>query len=220
MTIDDAKQDWELETRQYQFGTFSGDEFTRLFNMAQRQLAAYLCGQIQDYQYGRPISRVSFEINKSVASILSPCVVQNSSIAIAAGVVAQPADYYVLSDMRDQNDNPIRWADRQRLAGYLKSKVNLITAYPRYTEGNGTWNVYGVTGTVKADYVKIPPDVKWGHIDTSGREVYDPATSIDPVWDDVTIVDEIFQRMYKLAGVSLRDPVLMNYGDAAIKQGE
>lgn len=220
MTIDEAKDSWELETRKYQFGVFSGDEFSLTFNNAQRQLVAYLCGQIQDYQFGRPIARVSFEINKSVASILSPCVVNNTSIAITAGVITEPADYYMLSDMRDVNDLPIRWADYQRLANYLRSVVNPIASYPRYTEGNGTWNVYGVTGTAKIDYIRIPPDVKWGHIDTSGREVYDPSTSTDPVWDDVTIVDEIFGRMLKLAGVSLRDPVLMNYGESTIKTGE
>lgn len=74
--------------------------------------------------------------------------------------------------------------------------------------------------TAQLDYIISPPDVKWGYtFDADGRQVYNPGTSIQPLWD-TNSCREITKRMLTNLGVAFKDQDFENFGQKVQQQGE
>ena len=73
---------------------------------------------------------------------------------------------------------------------------------------------------VDLDYIATPVDVKWGYTyDGNGRQVYNEAFSVQPVWDSNS-AREITKRMLTNLGVSYKDGDFMNFGKSVQLTGE
>lgn len=74
--------------------------------------------------------------------------------------------------------------------------------------------------TAQLDYIMTPPDIKWGYtFDADGRQVYNPGTSIQPLWN-ANDCREICKRVLKSLGVSFKDSDFQNFGNSVIQTGD
>lgn len=74
--------------------------------------------------------------------------------------------------------------------------------------------------TAEFDYIITPPNIVWGYTwDSDSRQVYNPGTSTQPLWDSNSC-REITKRMLKNIGVSFKDADFQNFGQSVITAGE
>jgi hypothetical protein len=60
----------------------------------------------------------------------------------------------------------------------------------------------------------------WGFtLDANGREVYNQATSVDPIWYDADMM-QVIARALKMIGVNLQASQVMQYADDILKNGQ
>ncbi|MEJ7831209.1 MAG: hypothetical protein WKF91_23590, partial [Segetibacter sp.] len=84
--------------------------------------------------------------------------------------------------------------------------------------GNG-WKVWPETvANVNVSYYKLPADVRWGYTTVNNRPVYNPATSVDPVWDNVS-TEEILAKSCTYLGISFEKQSMVQFGEASKMQG-
>ena len=75
-------------------------------------------------------------------------------------------------------------------------------------------------GQAKMSYVINPPDMVWGYtLDVNGVPVYDPATSVQPLWGDASIM-EIIVRALRIIGVNLDYNAVSAYAVQVENQGQ
>jgi hypothetical protein len=74
-------------------------------------------------------------------------------------------------------------------------------------------------GSAVLTYVKDAPQIVWAYTTVSGRPVYDSASSVQPVWDNVDLL-EIIARALKLIGLNLQDGQLEQYANQVTQQGQ
>ncbi|HRH55225.1 MAG TPA: hypothetical protein PLN38_17970, partial [Chitinophagales bacterium] len=69
------------------------------------------------------------------------------------------------------------------------------------------------TGSLLLDYVAQPENIVWGFTyDAQNRKVYNAGLSIQPKWQDPTIIT-ITKRALTSFGVSYKDKDFTNFGD-------
>jgi hypothetical protein len=68
------------------------------------------------------------------------------------------------------------------------------------------------------DYVVAPTDVVWGFTLSGGRQIYNPGTSVQPVWDNNSC-REITRRVLDTIGISYKDSDFANFGNRVINTG-
>jgi len=74
--------------------------------------------------------------------------------------------------------------------------------------------------SVSLDYVCEPLTVSWAYtFDSNNRQVYNPAGSVQPQWDDVSC-REITERMLKTIGVAFKDRDFAQFGQSVQNAGE
>jgi hypothetical protein len=79
---------------------------------------------------------------------------------------------------------------------------------------------YPITiGTVTLNYIKEAPSIVWAYTTVNGRPVYSSGTSVQPVWDNVDLL-EIIARALKLVGVSLQIGQVEQYANQVTQQGQ
>lgn len=77
----------------------------------------------------------------------------------------------------------------------------------------------GVT-TFDLDYVAETNDISWGFtLDADNREVYNPATSVQPKWNKNTVI-EITRRTMKSFGLHFDSREFENFGQSNIQTGD
>jgi hypothetical protein len=72
MTVDKVYSILKFIVRKNQLGSLSPDDFAYAFNTAQRNYYDFLVGRIEQYQYGRAVSRVGLSMTDNVVSRLMP----------------------------------------------------------------------------------------------------------------------------------------------------
>lgn len=76
-----------------------------------------------------------------------------------------------------------------------------------------------LTGNVELDYIAEARDIVWGFtLDTDDRQVYNPATSVQPLWNQNTIVT-ITKRAFVNLGIMFDDNNFTNFGRTAQVSG-
>jgi hypothetical protein len=75
-------------------------------------------------------------------------------------------------------------------------------------------------GQARISYIIEPPNMVWGYtLDGNGVPVYSAANSVQPVWDDVSIM-EIIARALRLIGVNLQYNDVAAYANQIQFQGQ
>jgi hypothetical protein len=221
MTVDKVYSLLKFICRKNQLGSLSPDDFASSFNTAQRNYYDFLVGRIEQYQYGRPVSRVGLSMTDNVVSRLMPFE-STATLTVSGGVATKPGDFNKLLAMYTPNNYRVYRLEENRFAERMQDSIDPVDeANAFFVEQNTNWRIYPTTlTTLNLKYLTVPVDVKWNYTtDGSGRAVYSPTGSVDPLWKDNDI-DELVGRAAKIIGVSFNNQTLTGFGQGVINTGE
>jgi hypothetical protein len=205
-----------------QQGYVSPEDFNRTINMAQKGYTSYLLGSFQQYIPGRPEARVEFGQNSIIRTRLRQ-IIYNTDLSVnGAGFTPYPSDFLQVDAMWSYYGyNRIREIQQNQFYGVYNSTIDPIAAYPVYMIENDGFRFFpNNIGQAKMSYVINPPDMVWGYtLDGNGIPVYNPATSVQPVWNDASIM-EIIVRALRIIGVNLDYNTVSAYAVQIENQGQ
>jgi hypothetical protein len=204
-------------------GDFTRTEYNDVINMAQRSYQSYLIGQLQQYQYGHPQARVQYSQNEVAYQKITPLIYSGYALTIDANGNSSYPDNYCITDsmLTSTGNSRIRPCMQKQLYSTLDSSIDPVATNPIYLIENNRFQFYPITqATAKLNYIRNCPDIVWGYtLDSNGREVYNQASSTDPVWDDIDMM-EIIVRALSLVGCNLQLNVVSQYANDIKKGGE
>jgi len=203
-------------------GYVSPDDFNLTMNQAQKSYVSYLLGSFQQYTPGRAVARVEFGQNTIVRTRLAPIIYWDTLTVDAFGFCPYPADYLQVDAMfTEEGYERIRCVQQDSLYSYYKSQIDPIETNPIYIlEDTGFHFFPEDIGNAEISYVGNPTDMEWAYtINGNGIPVYDSGASVDPVWDDASIL-EIIVRALAIIGVNLQLNVVEQYSMAIKNQGQ
>ena len=203
-----------------QQGYASPADFNLCINQASRGYQSWLGGESEQYQQGRPYSRVSFGQNENVRQSLAPTIYGYNLHVDVNGFAPYPSDFEKVDALWSiYGNNRIRYASQDRFYSIYNSKIDPYATNPFYLIEDLGFRFFPQSIlTTHLSYVKNVPQIVWGYTpDVNGIPVYNPATSIDPVWADLDMM-EVIARALRLAGVNLQAAVVSQYA-TEIKQG-
>ena len=119
------------------------------------------------------------------------------------------------------NYERIREIQQNQFYGVHNSVIDPIASWPVYMIENDGFRFFpNSIGQAKMSYVINPPDMVWGYtLDINGNPVYNPATSVQPVWNDASIM-EIIARALRIIGVNLDYNAVSAYAMQVQNQGQ
>ena len=221
MTVDDCYRILRLITRKNKLGSLNPQDFQDAFNTAQRNYYDLLVGRIEQYRYDKAVPRIGLSMTDNVVSRLTPFL-YSSTVTVTSGVATKPTGFNKLVGMYTPNNWRVYRVEEDRFAERIQDSIDPVDEYNAFfVEENGSWNIYPTNlASITVKYLKVPTPIVWGYtLDGSGRPVYNSGTSVQPVWYDNDI-DEILGRAAKIIGVSIKEPVLQQFGQSVINTGE
>ena len=229
MNVNDMYRICQFAVNKAQNGYLTPSEFNLTINQAQVSYQDYLLGEFQQYQPGRPQARINYSQNENIRQRLTP-LLATASLAVNAGTgaIAQPADYVQSDSLLTSTLQRVRYTQQDSLYSYYNSTIDPVATNPIYLLEPTAFQFYpktlGMSGTsgngsAVLTYVKDAPQIVWAYTTVSGRPVYDSASSVQPVWDNVDLL-EIIARALKLIGLNLQDGQLEQYANQVTQQGQ
>jgi hypothetical protein len=223
MTVDEVYQLISYCVNKYQGSQPSPDEFNDvLMPNAQNGYAQFLIGEYQSYQTQRPQARISFGQNQNVRESLTPIIYGYILNADANGIAPYPGDYQKTDAMTTiYGFNRIRFISQDRLFFAMNDVNSPVATNPVYLVKDIGFQFYPTTITqARLSYIRNPPPIYWGYtLDVNDLPVWNPATSIDPIWADTDIM-EICVRALRLIGVNLQSNVISQYANEIKATGQ
>ena len=229
MNVNDMYRICQFAVNKAQNGYLTPAEFNLTINQAQVSYQDYLLGEFQQYQYGRPQARINYSQNENIRQRLSPLIAETTlTINGTSGEAPYPADYVQADAVRTNTFDRVRYVQQDSLYSYYNSKIDPVATNPIYLLEPTGFQFYPVTlgmsgtsgnGSAVLTYVKDAPQIVWAYTIVSGRPVYDSASSVQPVWDNVDLL-EIIARALKLIGLNLQDGQVQQYANQVTQQGQ
>ena len=205
-----------------QQGYVSPEDFNLVINQAQKSYTSYLLGSFQQYTPGRPEARVEFGQNTIIRTRLKPIIYGVDLTVNGNGFVPYPSDFLQVDAMWSYyNYERIREIQQNQFYGVHNSVIDPIASWPVYMIENDGFRFFpNNIGQAKMSYVINPPDMVWGYtLDVNGNPVYDPASSVQPLWNDASIM-EIIVRALRIIGVNLDYTAVNAYAVQVQTQGQ
>lgn len=222
MTINDVYELCLYILNKFQGGGLTPTEFNRVINVAQRSYMSWLLGTMQTYQPGRPIAQVELGNNASVRQRLTPSIYEYNLAVNADGFSPYPGDFLQVDAMWNiYGFDRVRWVGQDRWYSTANSVIDPVATNPIYRIRDvGLFFLPLNIGAAKMSYVRNPPDMVWAFtLDGNQREVYDPANSVQPIWDDLSILD-IIVRALRIIGVNLQADQVSQYATEIKQTGQ
>lgn len=192
MNVNEIYELAQFIINKHQNGYYSPSEFNRTMNQAQISYISWLLGLTQTYSPGRPVAMVELGQNAIIRDRIAP-VVYNTNLTIdPTGYCDYPVGYLQTDAVWSiYGYQRVRWADQDRWWNFYNSVIDPVTTNPIYMLlDTGFRFAPENIGGVKLSYIKNPPNIVWGYTtDPDGNPVYDPTTSTDPVWDNLSIFE-------------------------------
>jgi hypothetical protein len=204
-----------------QKGYLTPSEFNLTINQAQVSYQDYLLGEFQQYQPGRPQARINYSQNENIRQRITP-LLATASLAVNAstGAVVYPGDYLQADSLLTSTLQRVRYTQQDSLYSYYNSTIDPVATNPIYMITSTGFQFYPITiGTVTLNYIKEAPSIVWAYTTVNGRPVYNSASSVQPVWADVDLL-EIIARALKIIGLNLQDGQLQQYANQVTQQGQ
>jgi hypothetical protein len=220
MNVNDMYRICQFAVNKAQNGYLTPSEFNLTINQAQVSYQDYLLGEFQQYQYGRPQARINYSQNENIRQRLSPLITSATLTINGSGESAYPADYVQADTVITTAFKRVRFVQQDSLYSYYNSEIDPIATNPIYLLEPTGFQFYPVTlGSAILTYIKDAPEIVWGYTTVSGRPVYSSGTSIQPVWDNVDLL-EIIARALKLIGLNLQDGQVQQYANQVTQTGQ
>jgi hypothetical protein len=204
----------------YQGTGVSPEDFNRIFPMAERSYFDMLAGGVEDFQPGRPVSRIGLGMGNNVNEALSSFI-QTSTLTITSGSANVPANLFKAISMRTTGNVDIPRIDHSKLASKLNSSIDAPTlTKPCFNEVGSTYKFYPTAlTTANLTFLRLPTPPVWGYTTVSGRPVYDAGTSTQSEWNDADL-NKIIMRAVGLIGVSINDQLIIQAANQVKAKGE
>ncbi len=201
----------------YQGGDYTEKDFFYAWNSEQRMYMSDLLGRFQ----ARNTGKTGLLQDETILTKLDPFT-KNVTLTVTAGQVVKPADFIYKLALRIDGElvnilNKSQW--------YFLNKT--VIDAPSISRGSyyatDYLNYYKLlpssVTSVDLDYIADCIDIVWGNIpDGNNRPVYNPGTSVQPQWDNQSIV-EITKRTLKSIGLHFSSQDFQNFGQSAILTG-
>ena len=215
---------------QFQRGNIPPARLNRIVQQGQTSFLDYSLGELQQYQYGNPNSRVQFGVNETARQRLTPFIPQPVVLNIdATGLAPYPTNFEQVDAMYiDLPTKPrIRFVPQHKASNYISDPIDQVDSNPIYLLENEGFRFYpnsdfdgNSLGTALLSYVKTPPIFNWVSTpDRQGRPIYDSGSSTGLAWFDVDCL-EIIARSLKMIGVNLGSPEISQYAQNIIDKGQ
>jgi len=222
LSVDEVYSLMKFILNKNQQGYFAPDKFRLVINQAQRSYQSHLLGSFEQYTPGRPVARVELGQNSVVRQRLAPTIYGYVLSIDSQGQSPYPHDYIQTDTMYSiYGVSRIRNAQQNQLDAYYNSTIDPIASNPIYLIEDTNFQFYPTTTyQAKLHYVRDAPDIVWGYtLDGNGRAVYNPATSVDPVWDSAAMLD-IIARALTLVGVNLQAGAVLQFANQIKQEGQ
>jgi S-methylmethionine-dependent homocysteine/selenocysteine methylase len=221
MNVNDMYRICQFAVNKAQNGYLTPSEFNLTINQAQVSYQDYLLGEFQQYQYGRPQARINYSQNQNIRQRLTPLLVETTlNINSTTGQSPYPADYVQTDTVITSSFNRVRYVQQDALYSFYNSQIDPIATNPIYLLEPTGFQFYPVTlGSAILTYVKDAPEIVWAYTTVNGRPVYSSGTSVQPVWDNVDLL-EIIARALKLIGLNLQDGQVQQYANQVTQTGQ
>lgn len=209
-------------SKNLQQGYVSPADFNLCINQASKSYQQWLVGQYESYQPGRPVSRVSFGQNENVRQSLIPTIYGFILTLDTNGFVRYPGDFEKVDAMWTlYGYQRIRYVPQEDLWSVYNSRIDPYQTNPFYLIQDTGFLLYPRSlNQTKLSYVRDVPTIVWGYtLDANGIPVYNAATSVDPVWADLDML-EIIARALRLIGVNLNSSVISGYAEEIKNTGQ
>lgn len=205
MTVDFAYKIIKLAVNKDQNGYVSPNDFNNAMTNAQNGFVAWLLGLFQQYSPGRPAAIVELGQNQIVRQRLTPVIYGYDLSIDGAGFSSKPGDFQQVDAMLTMDMKRIRSVEQDKIWSVYGDVIDSYQTNPFYVTHPTGFKFYPASlSEAHLSYIRTPPDIIWGYtLDINGLEIYDPSTSQDPIWDDVSMMD-IIVRALRIIGVSLQ----------------
>lgn len=202
-------------------GDISAEEFNIIANTSQYSYQDFLIGEIQQYQYGRPIARIEYSFNEVTRQKLTPFITDFALIVDGNGKANYPPDFILVDALLDANNNRIRFVTQDRLYSFLDSEIDVIATNPIYLIKDAGFQFFPITlATAQLSYIKKASAIFYATTqDANGREIQDVTNSKDPLWYEADCL-QILVRMLNIAGVPMQLNQVIQYANQIKTQGE
>lgn len=190
--------------------------------MAQRNYISYLLGSFQRYSPGRPVANVELGQNMTVRQRLTPVIYGVNMFVNSDGNRSYPDDFLQVDAMWSiYGYSRVRAVQQDSWYQYYNSVIDPVATNPIYmVKDEGFQFAPESIGAVKMSYVRNPPNMVWGNTaNIYGIPIYDPSTSVQPLWGDLAIF-EIITRALSMVGVNLQAAQVAGYAETIKREGQ
>lgn len=200
-----------------QKGYFPPEQFARLNNQTQYDYLNSLLGDIRKYMNGRPIPPAAWGMTARVRESLTPFIQPPTTLTVnpATGIADNPPDYEMWDAMYwGVYKQRVKFIQQGRLASHINSAINPINRNPIFMSIYTGFEIYpNNIGTTQLSYIRSPKEIRWGYTnDIYGRPIYNPATSTNPEWQRMDVM-EIIARTMRIMGVNLQVAEVSQYAE-------
>ncbi len=204
-----------------QAGGISATDFFYAWNAEQYSYQQDLLGRWQSRSAGKEGINTGLIENETIMLKLAPFT-KPITLVVAAGQANKPTDFAYALALRVngakvfQVDHDMIWAVNDDVID--PPSINDNSYY--YVEYLNYYKIFPAAVTsVDLDYIGNCSDVVWGYIlSAQNRQVYNPATSIQPQWGQNSII-EITKRALKSLGVHFAAQDFEQFGSSNIVTG-
>lgn len=215
MTIDETYQYVRFLANQAQYsGNIPPNEFNLAIYRAEIEFFSKRYGHPAQYQDGRPVPRVGFQMTEKITDDLKPFITERV-LTVSDCRIVYPTDYVHLLGLACVIDNKKReavkiididkWANRTQSAIVPPSKeaIAMHMADGMQVQPDGI--------RVHFTYLRLPNRPVWAFtLDANNRPVYDAANSVDSEFPDTTH-NEIALMACGYLGINIKDGDLIQY---------
>jgi hypothetical protein len=210
----------EYAINKAQNGYLTPDEFNLLINQAQTSFLNYLLGEFQQYQAGHSGPRLAYSQTEVTRQRLSPFIKETTLAPDSTGFAQYPT-YFIQHDAMWSlyGIYNIRFVQQDRVNAAYRSVIDPIQQNPRFLVKQTGFQFYPENiGSARLSYIEKPASLVWGYTNSIyDIPTYNPATSVNPSWKDVDML-EIIVRALRIVGVNLQSDVVSGYA-LEIKNG-
>lgn len=150
-----------------QQGNLTPDNFNLLVKASNSEYQSFLIGQVEQFQYNNPKSRVGLGNSELVLSSLSPFIPSPIPLTVNAttGIAPYPNDYIQRIAVYDSSMNKIRWVMQEKLPAYLGSTIDPIGTNPIYLLQKDGLQFYPFSiVSPKLSYIQTGVTPYWGYV--------------------------------------------------------
>jgi len=221
-SVDDIYNLVKFLIRKNQAGGVSASDLFNAWNSEQNMYYQDIVGRWQNRSNNKSGPNTGLILNETILTELAPFTIP-VTISVLSGIATKPVDFVFKVSIRvgDYKVDTINPGQRYSVVNSVIDPPSVSTNTYYAIQYEDYYELLPDTvSEIILDYVASPENIKWGFtFDTEGRQVYNPGTSVQPKWDNPTIIT-ITKRALINLGVSFKDRDFSDFGRVAQQTGD